>query len=154
MIVATHRPDAVARARRAARPLFAAVLALHGIVHWIGFAVPFGLMTSTSNPYTTTALWGNLELGDAGAHVVGIAYLALILPFVAAGYGILRERRWAIPLTAVVAGLSAVVCALTSPNAVVGLVLNLVIVGFVLVAPQLVSAQARPAWSRQPREVA
>lgn len=111
-----------------ARLLFAALLALHGIVHWIGFAVPFGLMETESNPYTTEMLWGTIDVGDVGAHLLGIAYLALIVPFLVAAYGVARARGWALPLTIVVASLSAFVCALTSPNAVVGLVLNLAII--------------------------
>ena len=120
----------------------AVVLALHGIVHWIGFAVPFGLMTTESITFTTKALWGGFDLGDGGAKVLAVAYLALIVPFVVAAYGILRRKTWAIPLTAVTAWLSAVVCALGSPNAVVGLVLDLVIVALVLLAARLTAVRS------------
>jgi hypothetical protein len=146
--------DATARARRFVRPAFAVLLALHGIVHWIGFAVPFGLMTTASNAYPTSALWGRLDVGDAGARLLGLAYLALIVPFLVAAYGILRDRPWAPRLTAVAAVLSAVMCALGSPNAVIGLVLNIVILGVVLLAPRLVSSHARPASRRDRREIA
>jgi len=136
--------DRAGRIRRVVRPAFAVVLALHGIVHWIGFAVPFGLMTTESNPFTTTALWGLVDLGDAGAKFLGLAYLALIVPFVVVAVGVWREARWALPLTVVVAALSAVVCALGSPSAVVGLVLNVVVIAIVLCVPRLLTAWERP----------
>jgi hypothetical protein len=113
---------------RIGRLTFAAVLALHGIVHWIGFAVPLGLVETPSNRPTTEALWGTLDGGETGARILGIAYLALIVPFLVAAYGVARGRSWALPLTIDVASLSAIVCALGSPNAVVGLLLNLVII--------------------------
>ena len=138
-------PSASLPLGRLARPVLAFVLALHGLVHWIGFAIPFGLMESTSNTYTTRALWGALDLGDTGARILGLGYLALIIPFFVAAYGIVRRTRWSLPLTAVTAGLSAVICALGSPNAVIGLAMNVVIVALAVLAPRLWPAAARPA---------
>ena len=62
-----------------------------------------------------------------------------------AAYGIVRRTRWSLPLTAVTAGLSAVICALGSPNAVIGLAMNVVIVALAVLAPRLWPAAARPA---------
>ena len=142
------RADPVAGIRRIARPAFSVFFALHGIVHYIGFAVPFELMKTESNVYTTQALWGQLELGDGGAKALGLAHLALVIPFVIAAVGVWRDARWALPLVVALAVASGVVCALGSPNAVIGLVIDVLVIGLVVLAPQVLSAHARPLWGR------
>jgi hypothetical protein len=100
---------------------FAVFLALHGIVHWIGFAVPWRLMTMNKHvPYDTTILWGNIDLGDTGVRLEGLLWLPAIALFVAAAYAIWLGRSWAIPIVAVAAAFSLVICALNLPDAQIG----------------------------------
>jgi hypothetical protein len=144
----SQRDDGTARIRRIARPAFALFFALHGIVHYVGFAVPFGLMTTESNVFTTQALWGRLDLGDGGAKALGVAYLALVVPSLIAAVGIWRDARWALPLVVVVAAVSGVVCALGSPNAIIGLAIDGLVIGLVALAPRVLSSHGRPLWGR------
>jgi hypothetical protein len=114
-----------------ARRAVAVLLALHGIVHLIGFLVPWRLMATPEFPYTTTAAWGVLELGDAGTRFVGLLMLGLAGGFVVAAIGVWRRAPWAVPVTVGVAVVSLVACVLQSPAAILGVAIDLVILAAV-----------------------
>ena len=114
------------------RLAFATLLLLHGIVHVIGFVVPWQIATFPDFAYTTTAAWRSLELGDAGVRLVGLVMLALAVAFPVAAYGVRRRAGWALPLTGAVALTSLLACVLQSPAAVLGVVIDLAILGVVL----------------------
>jgi len=99
-------------------------LVLHGVVHLFGFIVPWQLAQPEGFSYHTTALNGVVELGDAGARLLGLAWLALMIGFVIAGIGLALGRTWAIALTAVVAAISLLVCVVGLPEAVAGVWVN------------------------------
>lgn len=105
----------------------AAVLLVHGLVHVIGFLVPWRLTTFPDFAYTTSAAWGTLQLGDAGARLVGLVMLGLSVAFVVAALAVLRRLRWALPLTVVVTLVSLAACMLQSPAAILGVAINLAI---------------------------
>jgi len=109
------------------RLAMAAVLLLHGLVHVIGFLVPWQLMTSPDFAYTTSAAWGALELGDAGARLVGVVMLGLALGFAIAAVAVWRRAWWALPTTVAVTLVSLVACLLQSPAAILGVAVNLAI---------------------------
>ncbi len=123
-------------------PLVAAlVLALHGLIHLIGFVVPWRIATLDGFPYATTALWGRLELGASGAQVLGLAWLVVAVAFVAAAVGVGGRRPWAIRLTVLAAVASLAICLLGSPAAFAGVVVNAAI---------LVIVAARQLGPRRP----
>ena len=109
------------------RFLAAALLALHGLIHLIGFVVPWGIAQVEGFPYRTSALGGALALGDTGARLVGVAWLVLAIGFLVAALGVWRGAAWAVPVSAVLAGASIVVCALGLPEAVFGIVVNVAV---------------------------
>ena len=109
----------------------ATVVVAHGLIHLIGFVVPWGIATIEGFPYRTTALGGAIALGDAGARLVGIAWLACAVGFVVAGLGIWQRASWALPLTAALAVVSIAVCVLGLPEAIAGIVVNSAILGAV-----------------------
>lgn len=109
----------------------AVLLALHGIIHLIGFVTPWRIATLQGFTYRTTALNGALEIGDSGARLIGLVWLALAIGFVAAGYGVWRGEPWALALTGVLAVVSLVVCVLGLPEAFAGIAINVVILGAV-----------------------
>lgn len=113
------------------RTLAAALLAAHGLIHLIGFVVPWGIAQIEGFPYRTTGLGGAIVLGDAGARAVGIAWLVLAAGFVVAGVALWRGARWAPALAAVLAVASVTVCALGLPEAAFGIVVNLAILALV-----------------------
>ncbi len=121
------------------RTVVALVLAVHGLIHLIGFVVPWRITEVEGFTYTTTAVWGRIELGDAGARVLGVLWLPAAVAFVVAAYGIWQCAAWAVPLTAVTAVVSLALSVLGAPAAVAGIAINVVILAmiayFQLVAP-------------------
>jgi hypothetical protein len=107
----------------------AAVVAAHGVIHLIGFVVPWQLAAVAGFPYRTTVLSGTADLGDFGARLVGILWLACAVGFLAAAVGIGRRGSWALPLTATFASLSFVVCVVGLPETAAGIAANAVILG-------------------------
>ena len=114
------------------RIVAAVVVAGHGLIHLIGFVVPWGLAQVEGFPYRTTALDGAIALGDAGARAVGVAWLACAVGFVVAGLGIWRRAPWALPLAAALAVASIALCVLGLPEAVAGIVVNVAILALVV----------------------
>jgi hypothetical protein len=102
-------------------------IALHGLVHWIGFAVPWRLITTESFTYATTALGGQLELGEVGARVVGALWLPVLAAFVVAAYGMWSRVSWSLPVLAASAASSLVLCVLALPAAIAGVVIDVAI---------------------------
>jgi hypothetical protein len=107
------------------------IIAMHGLIHLIGFVVPWNLATIAGFPYRTTALNGAITIGDGIARAVGIAWLACAVGFAVAGIGLARGESWSLPLTAALAVVSIVACALGLPEAVAGIVVNVAILGLV-----------------------
>jgi len=108
-----------------------ALVDAHGLIHLIGFVVPWGISTVEGFPYRTTALGGAIALGDSGARALGIVWLACAVGFVVAGLGIWRGGSWALPLTAALAVASIAVCILGLPESSAGIVVNGAILGAV-----------------------
>lgn len=111
--------------------LAAALLAVHGLIHLIGFVVPWGIATVDGFPYRTTALGAAIALGESGARLVGIAWLVLAIGFVVAGVATWRGTAWAAPLVVGLAVASLVVCVLGLPEAIAGIVVNVAILAIV-----------------------
>jgi hypothetical protein len=60
---------------------------------------------------------------------VGLAWLGLAVGFVIVAYGIWRDRPGAVPATALIAGVSLVVCVLGLPDTVFGIPIDIAILG-------------------------
>ena len=104
----------------------ATVLAAHGLIHLIGFVVPWQLAEVDGFSYRTTALGGAADLGTLGVQVVGIVWLACALGFLIAAAGVARRAPWALPLTAALAAGSLVLCLLGLPETIAGIAVNAV----------------------------
>ena len=119
----------------------ATVLTAHGLIHLVGFVVPWGIARLDGFAYRTTAFGGAVDLGADGARLLGVAWLALTMGFVGAGIAAGRGARWARALAAALSVASLVVCAMGLPEAVAGLVVNIGI----LVVVAILAVRARPA---------
>jgi len=113
------------------RRLAAALLAVHGLIHLIGFLVPWRIAQVEGFAYRTTTLGGSVELGTTGAQVVGLAWLAIAVGFVVAAVGVWRRSAWALGLTAALGTASLVACVLGLPETVAGIVVNVAILAAV-----------------------
>jgi hypothetical protein len=104
----------------------ALVLIAHGIAHLVGFVVPWGLMPSDMAG-RTTVLAGAVDIGETGARVFGILWLALAIGFFASGAALLagwRDSVWIVRLAA----LSLVFCGVGWPDTRIGLIVNVIII--------------------------
>ena len=119
-----------ALARRAA----AVFLALHGPAHMLAFAVAWRLTESPDLPYATEIFGGRLDVGDVGARVVGLLWVAAALAFVVAAYRLWIAAPTAVALVTGAALFSTLLC-LTDPGpAKVGLAINAIVLAAAAVA--------------------
>ena len=107
------------------KKLAAAGLAGHGLIHLIGFVVPWRIAIVEGFGYRTTALGGAVALGDTGARIVGVVWLALAVGFVIAAVATGRGVPWARALVAMLAVASLAVCVLGLPETAAGIAVNL-----------------------------
>jgi hypothetical protein len=109
----------------------ALVLALHGVVHLIGFASPWRIASLEGFTYRTTVLGGAQDVGDGGVRLIGLVWLGLAFGFVAAAYAIWRRMPWAVGLTGVFAIVSLVVSIAGVPETAAGVAIDLLILATV-----------------------
>jgi len=109
---------------RAAAFLVAGFFVLHALAHLVGLKDIWGIGAGVSN--TTTYMTG-LDPHSAAYAALGAVWLAACLLFVGAAAGIVLRRSWWLPVAFAAAGLSLAVCVLWFDAAIVGLVVNAVI---------------------------
>lgn len=111
------------------RIALAVVLAIHGIAHLVGFIGSWHLDASGGIPYRTTLLAGHVDVGDTGIRAVGILWLMMAIAFVVAAIGTAMGVDWWVKAVAVIATASLALTILQLPEARIGLVVNLAILG-------------------------
>jgi hypothetical protein len=109
----------------------AVLLALHGVIHLIGFVSPWRIATLQGFAYRTTAFNGGLDIGDVGVRVIGLVWLGLTLGFLAAGFGVWSGVPWAVGLTGVLATVSLIVCVAGLPETAAGVAIDVAILATV-----------------------
>ena len=121
---AAERPQA--RARRAGLSLrvFAVFMALHGLVHVVGFTVPWGLGGPRGVGYSTLILNRSVEVGDTAVKFLGFVWLAAAIAFVIVAVMIWRGYPWALRSTVTLLIGSLVLCTIGLPGAVMGLAID------------------------------
>ncbi len=112
------------------RIIVAVLLIGHGLVHLLGFVVPWRLATLEEMPYKTTLLAGTLDVGTAGIRVVGVLWLLAAIGFVVAGVGVFIQQPWWGTVTLGVTLFSLVLCILGWPEARFGVLVNLGILAY------------------------
>ncbi len=135
--VAAPRPALVPQA-------FAAFVLAHGLIHVMGFLPAWRLPAPTGFDYTTVFLYGQIDLGDAGAKALGLAWLAVTVAYVAAAILLWRGNGRAALVTVLVSVASAAICAFSLRLAQAGLVIDVALIAISLVAPRLVVARRAP----------
>jgi hypothetical protein len=108
-------------------------LILHGLIHLLGFVVPWRLAKLEEMAYSTTVLAGKLDVGDTGIRLVGLLWLAAAIGYVAAGVGLVGLAPWWLGLTLAVTVFSLALCILGWPDAQFGFYIDLVILVYLLV---------------------
>jgi hypothetical protein len=100
-------------------------LVLHGFAHLVGLVGAFGW--SKDVPHRTTVLAGRADLGELGIRAVGGLWAAVALLFATTALGILMRATWISPLLLATTMVSLVLCAISLPEAKIGLVIDIVI---------------------------
>lgn len=111
--------------------LAAVALALHGVIHLIGFVSPWRIASLEGFAYRTTILAGAQDIGDAGVRLIGLVWLGLTVGFLTAGYGVWRGKPWAVGLTGVLAVVSLIVGVAGLPETAAGVAIDVVILATV-----------------------
>jgi hypothetical protein len=138
-----ERPQA--RARRAGPSLrvFAVFIALHGIVHVVGFTVPWGLGGPRGIGYSTLILNRSIDVGDTAVKLLGFVWLGAAIAFVTVAVMIWRGHPWALRSTVTLLVGSLVLCTVGLPGAVMGLGIDIALL--VLLAFASEKLVGRPA---------
>lgn len=103
------------------------VVALHGLVHLLGTVAYLRLAEIPELPYKTTLLGGRVEVGDLGMTSFGLAWGVVGVAFVALAVASWVGRRGTRAWLAVVATASLVLTLVDLEVAVVGAVVDVVI---------------------------
>ncbi|TSA79943.1 ABC transporter permease [Deinococcus detaillensis] len=103
------------------------VLALHGLIHLLGFVAYLRLATVATLPYKTTFLSGRLDLGVAGTSVFGLAWGVAALRFVLVAAAFFLHWDWWRPALIAVTLLSLVLTVLDVGVAFAGVAVNIMI---------------------------
>jgi hypothetical protein len=114
------------------RLVLAALMAMHGVAHLVGFAGAWQLAPAKEIPYKTTVLAGHAQLGDVGIRVMGILWLLAALAFIAAAGGAVFNARWWINAALIVTAVSLAMTIVEWPEARLGLVVNVAILAALL----------------------
>ncbi len=122
--------------------IFAIVLLFHGLIHLLGFVVPWRLATLEEMPYKTTVLAGALDVGEAGIRAVGLLWLLAAVGFAVAAGALFTMRPWWAAVTLGITLFSLALCILGWPEARFGALINLAILAFLFIA-------GRMAWLGQ-----
>lgn len=117
--------------------IVAIVFIVHGLVHLIGFVVPWRLADVEGFAYKTTLLFGNLDVGDVGIRVIGLLWLLVAIGFVVAGVALFTSQSWWQMLTLWVTLLSLVICILGLPDSQFGVLVNLAILAYLFFGGQM-----------------
>ena len=129
---------------------FAVFFALHGVVHVIGFMVPWKLGGPRSVEYSTSLFNRSLEVGDVGVKLVGLIWLATALAFLAVAVLLWRRHAWALRLTIALLAVSLGLCIAGLPGSIMGLAIDVALLAIMAVAPE--KLVPRPSTAGRPGE--
>jgi hypothetical protein len=110
-------------------------LVLHGFAHLVGFVGAFGL--SKDVPHRTTILGGRADLGEHGTRAIGSLWAVVAIAFAASAIGILSRATWTSPVLLCTTLASLALCAVTLPDAKIGLVLDILVLAALVAASRL-----------------
>ncbi|MFC1654187.1 ABC transporter permease [Myxococcota bacterium] len=110
-------------------------LALHGLVHLMGFLVYLRITEMKDLPYKTTLLGGRWEAGEAGMRVFGIIWLLPLIGFALAAYGLFADNSWWRPVLIGTTLISLALTGLDYKAAYAGAIINGVILGVTILYP-------------------
>jgi hypothetical protein len=124
---------------------FAAFFALHGAVHAVGFTVAWQIGGPRGVDYSTALLNGSVEIGDAATRVFGLVWLAAAAAFLGVAALLWRRNPLGLPLAVALLLGSLILCALGLPESVIGLAVDIALLGLLAVVPDRLVARGATA---------
>ena len=112
-------------------------LALHGLVHLMGWLAYWPLGAIAELPYKTTLFDGTWNLGDGGMRIFSVLWLIVALGFIAAAIGVLTRQPWTAQVLVSATLLSLVITGLDWGAAFLGTAIDGVVLAALLVVPRL-----------------
>jgi hypothetical protein len=122
---------------------FAVFMALHGIVHVVGFTRTWKLGWPKAAEYPTSLFNGSIDVGDPGIRLVGLIWLATTIAFLAVAVLLWRRHPRALQLTIALLVVSLGLCIASLPGSIYGLVIDVATLAALAVMPE--KFLARPA---------
>ena len=113
------------------------ILALHGLVHLMGWVAYWPLADIADLPYKTTLFNGTWNLGDGGMRIFSVLWLIVALGFVAAAIGVLTRQPWTAQVLVSATLLSLVITGLDWGIAFLGTAIDGVVLAALLVVPRI-----------------
>jgi hypothetical protein len=104
----------------------AVILVAHAVAHLGGFVGPWRVTRRV--PHKTTVLAGHLDLGEVGARLLGLLWVACAAGFVAGAVGLVLHAWWWLGLVLPATGGSLVLCVLGWPDARAGIAIDATLV--------------------------
>ena len=119
------------------RIILSIVLLIHGLIHLLGFIVPWRLAEIKDLQYKTTVLAGKIDMGESGMKIIGILWLLTALAYVITVFGIFTLAPWWQTFTLWVTVVSLLITVLGIPDSVFGAVINVLIILYLLFAQKI-----------------
>jgi hypothetical protein len=113
------------------------ILFVHGAAHIVGFIVPWRIAKLDEMPYKTTLLGGRLNIGGGGIRAVGVLWLLAALGFVVSGAALLLLAPWWSSITLITAAYSLVLTILEWPDSRIGIPIDVILLGYLLIGGRL-----------------
>ncbi len=116
-----------------ARILLSIIIAVHGLIHLMGFVTYLDL-GEVENLDVTSVLVSRGDIPDGVSAVIGVAWLLVAVGFVGLAAGVVLRNGWVRPAVISLVVVSAVLSIMALPDAVAGIPINLVVLAGTLVA--------------------
>jgi hypothetical protein len=123
----------------------AVLMGLHGVAHLVGFVGAWQLAGPESTiRYRTTLLSGRLRLGGAGVRAMGMFWLIAAVAFVLVASAALLNQPWWILGAFGTALFSLMLCIVALPETRIGIGVNFLLLGLLLVGQNAELFATRP----------
>jgi hypothetical protein len=114
------------------RWLIGVLALLHGFAHLVGAAGSWDLLPHEQRAYRTTILGGRIDLGPRGMQIWGLLWGLTSLAFVAVAIAGFLSTPWWVTAASAVAGISLILTLTELPDARVGTLVNVALLGLLL----------------------
>lgn len=114
------------------RILLAALMAVHGFAHLVGFLAYWRLGTFEGVAYKTRLFGGGVDVGDTGIRAIGVLWLLVAVGFEVAAAAVAWHAPWWLGPTTALIVVSLLLSVAGWPDSRIGIPVNVLILGLIL----------------------